>query len=333
MSGYLDLWRTAGQQSHPGRAGSLPAPLDAVDRALLVGAHGSHPLAFLEAAALLRPATDGFSGGLVLDAPARVGGEIRGRLRARALRAIDARGARLAVKGYLLCEVARSETRKDPKGAGTTEYWVEVVAREIGETPLTETPLPTRLEQGEEIDLSILAPAPQVGPPSAHVGSAAVIWTLQATWDLPLAGDERIAAIVPVGQHPDLIRSGVIGLGPSALLDSYASNGATIDVRPAPPIAAGSSFDARVAWPGVEGGRGARVELHVDIEGGGSVRLAATNVATAELAGGVDVRFDVPADAPPVCDAEGISVRYRIRALVDRPMRPDLAAERNIAIF
>jgi hypothetical protein len=37
-------------------------------------------------------------------------------------------------------------------------------------------------------------------------------------------------------------------------------------------------------------------------------------------------------DAPPVFDGAGLSLRYRIRTLIDRPLRSDLAAERNVVI-
>jgi len=40
-----------------------------------------------------------------------------------------------------------------------------------------------------------------------------------------------------------------------------------------------------------------------------------------------------PADAPPTVLAEKVGVSYRLRALVDRPMRSDLAVERAIAIL
>jgi hypothetical protein len=41
----------------------------------------------------------------------------------------------------------------------------------------------------------------------------------------------------------------------------------------------------------------------------------------------------IPADAPPTVLADKVGVTYRLRALVDRPMRTDLAVERAIAIL
>jgi hypothetical protein len=41
----------------------------------------------------------------------------------------------------------------------------------------------------------------------------------------------------------------------------------------------------------------------------------------------------IPADAPPTVLADKVGVSYRLRALVDRPMRSDLAVERAIAIL
>jgi hypothetical protein len=42
--------------------------------------------------------------------------------------------------------------------------------------------------------------------------------------------------------------------------------------------------------------------------------------------------FEIPSDTPPVFDGAQLSLRYRIRVLIDRPMRSDLAAERNVVI-
>ena len=49
--------------------------------------------------------------------------------------------------------------------------------------------------------------------------------------------------------------------------------------------------------------------------------------------GGITVRVPIPADAPPTVLADKVGVSYRLRALVDRPMRTDLAVERAIAIL
>jgi hypothetical protein len=331
MSRYLDLWRADGPSHHAGRSGSLPAPLDARDGDDLVGDIGSHPLAFLELSSLLRPATAGLEGTFSFEPGIRVGGEIRGRLHLRALRAIEGRHATLTLRGYLLHEQERSATR----GSGehrTTERWVEVVAEELETIDLHETRLPATLVQGQSLELPLLLPAPRLGPPSAHAGPAAVVWLLVAAWDIAMGGDERIATLVEVAQHRDLVTGGVLDLGASALLDHSAADGATFELRPAPPIAAGSEFGVRVAWPKASGGRGARVELHADIGTLGSVRLAQVEAKTSDLAGGLEARFALPADAPPVFDAKGVRVRYRLRALVDRPLLPDLAVERGLAV-
>jgi hypothetical protein len=60
--------------------------------------------------------------------------------------------------------------------------------------------------------------------------------------------------------------------------------------------------------------------------------IASVKMETAALVAGVDVQFEIPADAPPVFDMQNITLRYRIRALVDLPLRPDIAIERNVAI-
>ena len=331
MSGYLDLWRTQGLVPEGGRSATLPAPLDARNGNDLAGAQGSHPLAFIDLETLLHPATDGLSGEIVVEPGVQVGGEIKAQLRLRALRSIDGRAASLALRGYLLREQARSATR----GSGdhqTTERWVEVVAEELETIPLTEMTLPVKMNEGEEFRCTILAPAPRLGPPSAHAGPAAVVWLLVASWDIAMGGDQRIAAIVPVAQHRDLVTAGMIEFTDEALLDFSSENGASFTLHPAPPISAGATLTVQVLWPKASGGRSARVELHADISGLGNICVASVKTTAAELATGMTAELPIPADAPPVLDALGVRVRYRLRALVDRAFLPDLALERGVAI-
>ena len=49
--------------------------------------------------------------------------------------------------------------------------------------------------------------------------------------------------------------------------------------------------------------------------------------------GGTTVRIPIPDDAPPSFNSQGVGVDYRIRALVDRSFRSDLAFERSLAIM
>ena len=46
---------------------------------------------------------------------------------------------------------------------------------------------------------------------------------------------------------------------------------------------------------------------------------------------GMTVRIPIPADAPPTLEDKGVVMSYRIRAIVDRAFRSDLALERAIA--
>ena len=105
-----------------------------------------------------------------------------------------------------------------------------------------------------------------------------------------------------------------------------------MDVEPAPPIAPGTTLKVNVRWPSASGGRGARVELYADLKMALPVRIAAAELQTSDLAEGSLVTFQIPSDAPPVFDGANLSLRYRIRVLIDRPMRSDLAAERNVVI-
>ena len=59
----------------------------------------------------------------------------------------------------------------------------------------------------------------------------------------------------------------------------------------------------------------------------------ATTLDPSAFRDGITVRMPIPEDAPPTVSADRVGVNYRIRALVDRPMRSDLAVERAIAIL
>lgn len=328
---FLDLWRAAGKERHAGKTGSLPAPLDRLNGETLAARDGAHPLAFLTAAELLTPCTDALSGSIEVSPGSVVGGEIHARLRVRAVKEIKARGTRVSVKGHLVREITQSLTEKVGDQEHTTT-WIEVFATEIANVPLMEIAVPATLAPNDEIDLKILAPAPSLGAPSMHLGVYMVVWTLQVEWDIAAGADERVAAVINVAQNPDLLRSGVISLGPSAMMGAWSEGEVSMDVEPAPPIAPGSALQVNVRWPSASGGRGARVELYADLKMAPPVRIAAAELQTSDLAKGSLVTFEIPSDAPPVFDSAQLSLRYRIRVLIDRPLRSDLAAERNVVI-
>ncbi len=328
---FLAHWRAAGRAPHPGKSGALPAPLDRLNGEALAARTGAHPLAFLSAAELLTPCTSALSGSLEVRPGSLVGGEVHARLRVRATREIEARGTRVSIKGYLVHEVTKSRTERVGKQEHTTT-WIEVTATEIASTPILEATVPATLSVGESIDMALLAPAPALGPPSAHLGAHMIVWTLQVEWDIAARVDERVAAVIDVAQSPDLVRSGVLALGPSAMMGSWSDGEVSMDVEPAPPITPGGTLKVNVRWPSAAGGRGARVELHADLSGSTSMRIAAVSMPTSDLAQGSLVTFEIPSDAPPVFDGAGLSLRYRIRALIDRPLRSDLAVERNVVI-
>jgi len=328
---FLDLWRASGRDQELGKTGSLPAPLDRLNGETLAARDGAHPLAFLSGAELLTPCTGGLTGGIEVQPGSLVGGEIHARLRVRATKEIKARGTRVALKGHFVREVTQSHTEKVGDQEHTTT-WIEVLATEIASVPLIEAAVPATLALNDEIDLKILAPAPKLGPPSLHLGAYMVVWTLQVEWDIAAGADERVAAVIDVAQNPDLLRSGVLSLGPSAMMAAWSEGEVSMDVEPAPPVAPGSALRVNVRWPSATGGRGARVELYADLSKSVPVRIAATALATSDLAKGSEITFEIPSDAPPVFDGAGLSLRYRIRVLIDRPLRSDLAAERNLVI-
>ena len=79
-----------------------------------------------------------------------------------------------------------------------------------------------------------------------------------------------------------------------------------------------------------------QLELQADVtapNGISDLVVWSTTLDPEAFRGGVTVRVPIPADAPPTVAADKVGVAYRLRALVDRPLRSDLAVERAIAII
>lgn len=340
MDGFLEAVVRAGGAhgfGYGGKSGSAPTPFDAVDGHRLAGPSGSHPLAAVALDELVRPRSDGLEGSIEIDRPVRVGEGIRGRLRLTARREIDARRATFRLVGVRLTEQRRSYEQRDSKGnVIRSEQWVEVDGRLFETLPFTEPVLPAQLAAGQSFEAEFDLPAPRLGPPSAHLGPALLAWALDARWDIPMATDQHVASLVDVRQHPDYLRSGAAGLAEGSLYDAWETDDASIAVSPLPPLAVGSNVDVTVTWPSAGSGRGARLELQADVaapNGISDLVVWSTTVEPAAFRGGVTVRVPIPADAPPTVQSDKVGVSYRLRALVDRPMRSDLAVERAIAIL
>ena len=91
-----------------------------------------------------------------------------------------------------------------------------------------------------------------------------------------------------------------------------------------------------VTWPGAGSGRGGRLELQADVKAPNAlsgVVLFSQAVDPNAFRGGTTLRIPIPADAPPTLDDKGVAVTYRIRAIVDRAFRSDLALERALAVM
>ena len=340
MDGFLAAVLRTGSNDdfgYGGKEGSSPAPFDAVDGTRLAGPSGSHPLAAVGLDELVRTDSDGLDGSIEIDGQVRVGEGIHGGLRVTAGRAIDARGAVLRLVGVRLTEQRRSYEQRDSKGnIIRSEQWVEVDGRLFETLPFTEPALPAQLAAGQSFEAEFNVPAPRLGPPSAHLGPAVLAWALDARWDIPMGSDEHVAALVEVQQHPDYLRSGAAGLAEGSLFDAWQTGDASIAVSPLPPLVAGSEVDVTVTWPSAGAGREARLELQADIAAPNSVSdlvVWSMTLDAEAFRDGITVRMPIPDDAPPTVSADRIGVRYRIRALADRPMRTDLAVERAIAIL
>lgn len=320
-----------------GKSGSSPTPFDAVDGYLLAGPQGSHPLAAISVEELLTSRSNGLKGAIEVKHPVRIGEAIEGHLTLMALRNISARGAMLRLVGAAIAERQESKEERDSQGKVTrSEHWVQVGGNLFDELPFTQPGLPAFLSEGQTFEADFTIPAPRLGPPSGHYGTALIAWAVEARWDISMGGDERLAALVKVDQNIDYLRSGAVRLGDGALFDAWQTPEATIAVSPIPPVVAGTEIDVTVNWPGAGGGRGGRLELQADIEAPNGIRglvLWSTPLDPNVFRSGTTVRVPVPADAPPTFSSQGIGVGYRIRALVDRSFRSDLAVERAIAVM
>ncbi len=327
----------AGLAGWSSKRGNSPTPFDAVDGSRLAGPQGSHPLAAVSIEEMLKPRSDGLDGAIEIKHPVRIGEAIEGHIKLTALRDIAARRAMLRLVGAVITEQRESKEERDNQGKVTrSEQWVEVHGKLFEELPFTQPGLPPSLAAGQTFEAAFTVPAPRLGPPSGHFGSAILAWAIEARWDVSMGGDQRLAALVKVDQNIDYLRSGAIKLGEGALFDAWQTPEGTIAVSPIPPVAAGSEIDVTVNWPGASGGRGGRLELQADVEAPNELKglvLWSTSLDPTAFRTGTTIRVPVPADAPPTFSAQGVGVGYRIRALVDRQLRSDLAMERAIAVI
>ncbi len=320
-----------------GQSGSAPTPFDAVDHHRLAGPQGSHPLAAIDMRELVSPSSGGLAGDITLNEPIRIGEGLSGHLRVTARREINARQAVMRLVGVLLTEQQRSKEERDSQGKViSSQHWVEVHGRLFEELPFTEPSLPLSLGAGQTFETDFNLPAPRLGPPSAHMGSAILAWALDAKWDVARHADERVSTLVDVKQNIDYLRSGAVRLAEGALYDAWTVGDASISVNPLPPIVAGSEIEVTVNWPSAGSGRGGRLELQADVDAPNrlsNVVLTSIAVDPQAFRGGTVFKILIPADAPPTLNDKGVSVDYTIRALVDRQLRSDLAVERSLAVM
>jgi hypothetical protein len=320
-----------GFSSHEGHC---PEPFDAVNGSRLAGYEGSHPLHGTAPEDLVRPSSGKIVGEFSLDGPVRVGEGIAGTLRLTAGEAISARSAALRLVGLRLVEERKSVTHKTGENTSTTENWVEANGRLFVEDVFTEPAIPAALAAGQVFETRFLVPAPRLGPPSAHLGEAIVAWALEARWDVAMGDDAFVAILVPVAQHPDLIRAGVGKQGGMAMLDAVTVDGATISATTPLPVAPGGILGVHAAWPGAPGGP-ARIELHrrTNAPNGaeGIIAVAATD-SDALRAGTAEAALTLPPGIAPSFDGADLENTYVVRVLVNRKFRPDAAIERPVAV-
>jgi hypothetical protein len=319
-----------------GHTGSAPSPFDALNGPRLAGSEGSHPLHSVAAEELLRPTDGAVTGEIVLDHPAMVGEGITGHIRLTAVKEISARKAYLRLVGLRLDEEQRSKEHTDSQGhVEYTERWVETDGKLFVTDSFLEPPIPTVLQPGATLEAPFAVPAPELGPPTAHLGESIIAWALEVRWDIAMGADHWVALYLPLAQHPDLIRAGVGKQGGTSLMASVPVGDATIDVTTPLPAPAGREMVITVTWPSAPQGQGARVEIHrkTNAPNGTEGIIASVAIDPATLSSGAAVaRLVVPPGSAPSFDGAGLEIRYVIRILVDRRFRTDAAIERPIAI-
>jgi hypothetical protein len=325
-----------GLGSFGGHSGSAPSPFDALNGPRLAGPDGSHPLHDVRAEELLRPTDGAVTGEIVLDRPARVGEGITGRIRLTAAKEISSRKAYLRLVGLRLDEVRRSVEHHDSKGNVTyTERWVETAGKLFVADSFIEPPIPTGFQPGATWEAAFAVPAPQLGPPSAHLGESIIAWALEARWDIAMGSDHWVATFLSLAQNPDLLRAGIGKQGGMSLLDAVSVGSASIGITSPLPAPVGQEIFVRVSWPSAPSGQGARIELHRRTNAPNGIEgiIASVGIDPALLgSGAAEARLVIPADSPPSFDGAGLEIDYVIRVLVDRKFRSDAAIERPVGI-
>jgi hypothetical protein len=319
-----------------GHSGSAPSPFDAINGPRLAGGEGSHPLHTVSPEELLRPSDGAILGEFVLDAPARVGDGITGKLRLTAAKAVAARKAYLRLVGLRLDEVRRSEDHRNSKGEVIwTERWVETSGKLFVADSFLEPPIPTTFQPGQTFEATFMVPAPRLGPPTAHLGESIIAWALEVRWDVPMGADHFAALYLPLAQHPDLLRAGVGKQGGQSLMATVAVGDGSINVVSPLPAPSGSEVAVTVSWPSAPSGRGARIEIHrrTNAPNGQEGIIVSAAIDPASLGGGAaQASLLIPAGSAPSFDGAGLEILYVIRVLVDRRLRSDAAIERPLAI-
>ncbi|HEX7544967.1 MAG TPA: hypothetical protein VF361_09190 [Candidatus Limnocylindrales bacterium] len=276
------------------------------------------------------------TGEIVLDRPARVGEGITGRIRLTAAKEISSRKAYFRLVGLRLDEVRRSVEHHDSKGNVTyTERWVETAGKLFVADSFIEPPIPTSFQPGATWEAAFAVPAPQLGPPSAHLGESIIAWALEARWDIAMGSDHWVATFLPLAQNPDLLRAGIGKQGGMSLLDAVSVGSASIGITSPLPAPVGQEIFVRVSWPSAPSGQGARIELHRRTNAPNGIEgiIASVGIDPALLgSGAAEARLVIPADSPPSFDGAGLEIDYVIRVLVDRKFRSDAAIERPVGI-
>jgi hypothetical protein len=145
---------------------------------------------------LVARSSGGIDGEITIKEPVKIGEALAGHIKLTARKDIKARGAAFHLIGALLVERNQSREERDSKGNVTrSEQWTEINGSVFEDLVLMETPLPAELSAGQTFEVDFVFPAPRLGPVSGHLGSAAIVWALDAKWDISMGGEARCVSM------------------------------------------------------------------------------------------------------------------------------------------
>jgi hypothetical protein len=228
----------------------------------------------------------------------------------------------------------KTEFRRDSKGS-THPHTVEKnepfasIVQVIAEQP--------SIAQGVEQKWNCFLQLPADAPCTCRGKIVNIRWILKAVVDVPKRADlsqEKPFHILCLAPQP----------GGVALLPAEKSFGeVTLSLKAAPSVVAGSTLKGQLILQIKEklSIRGIRIEL-VQAEVAGT-RTSDEIIVKAQIAGestftqyespSFDFSLDIPAEVPPTATCKHSSLRWKVRAVIDRKMKTDFNVEQELLLY